>query len=64
MNKNKQYYKWMFGSAGVLIVIYYAILLILKTDEIFFLLLALVLVSLAITTWIFDYFDRKSKRYR
>ncbi len=58
---NKFYYKWMAIVAAGLMVVHYLIFWITKTDESFFFLIAIAILALAVTTWIFDFFERRKK---
>ncbi|MEI6040417.1 MAG: hypothetical protein WCP93_03660 [Candidatus Berkelbacteria bacterium] len=62
MNRNKNYFKWMYYVAGGSLLLHYLILWIFKTDESFLFLLAFVVSATAVTTWIFDYIDKRKGR--
>ena len=58
---HKSYFFWMAAAAVGLMIVHYIVSWILKTDEPFFFLLAFVIAAMAITTWIFDKFERRNK---
>ena len=61
LKKPKRYFILMAFIALILLIVHYLISWIFKNDEPFFFLLAFIIGAAAITTWIFDFFERRSK---